>query len=101
MSEHLVKNNEARSRFEVEVDGEIAELTYRLQPDSISFLHTGVPKKLSGHGLGQALVRTGLDFARERKLSVIPLCPFVADYIQRHPEYLDIVDEDYRADLSA
>lgn len=96
-----VINNEARSRFEAEVDGEIAELTYRRQPDSITFLHTGVPEKLSGHGIGQALARTGLDFAREKKLAVIPLCPFVVTYIKRHPEYLDIVDQEYRADLSA
>jgi len=100
MSEFLVTNNQTAKRFELTVDGETAELVYWLQPDSISFVHTGVPEKLRGHGIAQKLAVAGLEFARETKLTVVPLCPFVAEYIKRHPEYLDIVREDHRARIS-
>jgi predicted GNAT family acetyltransferase len=97
MSDFLVINNEAARRFELIVEGEAAELTYLLQPESVTFLHTGVPEKLRGRGIAPKLAKAGLEFACEKELTVVPLCPFVAAYIKQHPEYLYIVREDHRA----
>ena len=103
MSDAAVVHNEAAHQFEVTVDGKMAFLTYRLPPagGSITFLHTEVPQEMEGHGIGSQLARAGLDYARDRQLSVVPLCPFVAEYVRRHPQYLEFVREDHRARLSA
>ena len=86
-----VTHNPHAGRFEVELDGHIAELTYRLVGDRIVFTHTGVPPAFKGKGVGGALARVGLEYARAEGLNVRPLCPFVAAYIARHPEYGDLV----------
>lgn len=100
VTDSSVTNNESASRFELTEDGETAVLSYRLTPGSITFVHTGVPAKLEGRGLAGKLAVAGLAYARERGLTVVPLCPFVASYIRKHPEYLDLVREDHRARLS-
>jgi predicted GNAT family acetyltransferase len=91
----MVVHNPEQNRFEIQQDGRTAELVYRLKPGRIVFIHTGVPAELEGRGLAKELAVTGLDYARQNGLKVIPLCPFVAGYIKRHPEYLDLVDEHY------
>ncbi len=92
MSEPVsVHNNREANRFEVKKDGELAELDYQLQDDRIIFTHTGVPDSLEGQGIGGALAKAGLTYAREHNLQVVPLCPFVRSYIERKPEYQDLV----------
>ena len=91
MKDIEIINNEEKRRFETQVGQYLAELTYYYSDDSIVFTHTGVPEPLSGQGLASRMAQTALDFAREHDLSVVPLCPFVASYIQRHPEYQDLV----------
>ncbi len=86
-----VVNNEQKSRFEVEIDGEVAVADYTQSGDRIEFTHTKVPESLEGQGVGSALAREGLDYARREGLDVVPTCPFVASYIDRHPEYQDLV----------
>ena len=82
----------SRSRFEVLVDGEPAGLAaYRLREDAIVFLHTEIGDEYEGKGLGGVLVRAALDSARERGLRVVPSCPFVRGWIERHPDYADLV----------
>ena len=56
----------------------------------LTILHTEVPKELNGQGIGSALVRGLLDQARAQGLKVMPLCPFVAAYMDKHPEYADL-----------
>jgi uncharacterized protein len=81
-----------RERFEIHVEGKIAELDYRLRDGVISFTHTGVPRELGGQRIGSQIVRAGLDHAREKGYKVIPVCSFVDAYIRRHPdEYGDLV----------
>lgn len=87
----VVKNNEARSRFEITVGSDVAELAYELEADRIIFDHTGVPKALEGRGIAGKLAEHGLEYAREHHLGVVPHCPYVASYIKRHPEYQDLV----------
>jgi uncharacterized protein len=89
-----VQNNEAAQRFEANIDGQLAVLTYRLFPHHLVLDHTEVPKPLAGQGLGTKLVRAALDFAGANHLRVVPLCPFVAGYLRRHPEYQDLLSTD-------
>jgi predicted GNAT family acetyltransferase len=85
--------NEAAHRFEVRVAGDLAVLEYRLRGGSgLVLTHTGVPPRLEGKGVGSLLARSAFEYAREHQLRVIPLCSFVRAYLQRHPEYADLVD---------
>lgn len=82
-----------RGRFIVQEDGATAELVYRTQGSQIIFMHTGVPSQLEGRGIGSALAKTGLEYARSQGLEVVPLCPFVRGYIERKPEYQGLVSK--------
>jgi predicted GNAT family acetyltransferase len=88
-----VRDNVEKHEFEIDLgDGEIAFAAYNLLPGAIRFYHTLVPEGHSGQGLGTALIEAGLAAARERGLKVIPICPFFAAYLRKHPEQQDIVD---------
>jgi len=86
-----IRNNEAEKRFEVELDGQLALLEYIRAGKNITYTHTEVPKSLEGKGIGSKLARHALEFARDNDLKVIPICPFVTDYLRRHPEYHPLV----------
>lgn len=86
-----IRNEEAVSRYVLEVDGRIAFLEYHRYADSIDLFHTWVPEDLRGRGLGGMLVKRALDDARAAGLRVIPTCPMVDAYIRRHPEYQPLV----------
>lgn len=86
-----VEHNSGESRFEAELNGKLALLTYRLRDSSIVFLHTEVPPEFEGRGIGGKLARAGLDYARSSALKVVPKCPFIAEYIRRHPEFEDLL----------
>jgi predicted GNAT family acetyltransferase len=86
-----VRDNSARSRFELDADGATAFANYRLADGVITFTHTEVPPALGGRGVGSALVKGALDAVRARGLKVKPLCPFVRGYIERHPEFQDLL----------
>ncbi len=87
-----VVDNPEQERYEIRAGGELAGLTqYRLAPGRISFIHTEVDDRFEGQGLGSRLIAFALDDARARGLAVLPFCPFVRGYIQRHPGYLDLV----------
>ena len=88
---HEVEQDAESSRFAVRADGHLAVLEYQLFKDKIVFTHTEVPRELEGRGVGSSLARTGLEWARAHELRVVPICPFVAAYIARHPEYADLV----------
>ena len=96
----IVENNEAAQRFEAKVDTYLALMYYRRAGEAIVFTHTEVPEALEGHGIANKLAKTALEQARAERLAVVPLCPFVASYIRRHPEYREFVDPDYRAQVS-
>lgn len=92
-----VEHNEAESRFEWSPDRKSAYLTYRLRPNGIVFMHVEVPPEFAGRGIGGKLTLAGLEFARAQHLEVIPMCPFVAKYISRHREYIDLVPQEHRS----
>ncbi len=82
-----VIDNKAEAEFELVVGGKRAVAAYQMEGDTIVFTHTIVPKALEGRGVGSKLIRAALDSARDRGLKVIPQCPFVAAFIEKHPEY--------------
>lgn len=84
---HDAKNQQ----FDVVVGGDTATLKYVLGPGVIDLQHTSVPDAMRGLGVANALSRAALEYARAAKLKVIPTCPFVRTYLQRHPQYADLV----------
>ena len=68
----------------------VGELSYHRRDDEIVALHTEVDETAEGKGVGGALARALLDDAREGDLKVVPQCPFVAGFLDRHPEYADL-----------
>jgi uncharacterized protein len=92
-----VADNPEEDRYEISVDGEVAGFAqYGVRPGLIAFVHTEIADGHEGQGLGSKLIRFALDDARARGLHVLPFCPFVNGYIQRHPEYADAVPAEYR-----
>jgi predicted GNAT family acetyltransferase len=86
-----------RERYELSIDGETVGFTaYRARPGLIAFVHTEVDERLRGRGLGDRLIRFALEDARSRDLAVLPFCPFVKAFIERHREFAALVPEAYR-----
>ncbi|HMC30853.1 MAG TPA: GNAT family N-acetyltransferase [Candidatus Angelobacter sp.] len=81
-----VKHNLAEGQFEIVAEGKTAVLQYRRSGDSIRLLHTEVPESLRGRGLANQLARAALDYAHFNQLKVVPICPFIKLYLQKHPE---------------
>ena len=92
-----VRDNADRHRVEIDLgDGSFAFAEYNLLTGKIMFTHTEVPEAHEGEGLGTALIQAGLESARARGLKVIPICPFFAAYIRKHPEEQDLLDSAWR-----
>jgi predicted GNAT family acetyltransferase len=87
-----VAHNVSKSRFEMEVGGQLAVAEYRRDGDRMLFTHTEVPPQFRGHGLAEKVVLFGLAVARQENLRVVPLCSYVARVLQRHPEYRKLAE---------
>jgi predicted GNAT family acetyltransferase len=86
-----------RERYELSVDGEVVGFAaYRARPGLIAFLHTEVQERVQGRGLADRLIRFALEDARARDLEVLPFCPFVKAFIERHREFEALVPQNYR-----
>lgn len=92
MSAIEVRHNDQASQFEVLRDGCLAVLQYDRTDHRLILQHTAVPAPLAGQGIGSALVRAALDYARQARLLVLPRCPFAQIYLHRHPVDLPLVD---------
>lgn len=79
-------------RLHTRVEGHEAELRYSLRGGRMVIDHTGVPDAIGGRGIAGILVKAALDLARARGWRVVPACSYSAAYVQRHPEYADLVD---------
>jgi uncharacterized protein len=86
-----VRHNPAHHRFEAGSPPELAMMVYRLKGDAVELIHTEVPEQYQGQGLAGKLATAALEWARESGLKVIPTCPYVRNYIGKHPEYADLV----------
>src|SRR5262249_16518978 len=89
--ENKVRNNSALHRFELDADGHTGVAYYQLAPGVITFTHTEVPQELSGRGVGSALARGALEFVRAQGLKVVAKCPFISAYLDKHPEFNDLL----------
>ncbi len=89
------------NRFAVLVDGvDAGGAHYERRGDRMVFTHTEVSDQFEGKGVGSALARGALDAARADGAKAVPLCPFIARYIDRHTEYADLVDHEMLAELT-
>jgi predicted GNAT family acetyltransferase len=86
-----VRDNKAKSRFELDVKGGIAFANYRLLHSAVIITHTETPRELRGQGVASELVRGALGLIRADGLKVIAGCGFVVDYLNKHPEFSDLV----------
>ena len=86
-----ITHNQAANRFETTIEGHTGFISYQDQDDRIVYDHTIVPSELGGKGVGSALVKHALDYARSEGKKVIPTCSFVASYINKHAEYQDLL----------
>ncbi len=84
-------NNAAQQRYELAVEGHIAATYYQIADGVITFVHTEVPPELGGKGIGSKLIKGALDQVRNAGLKVIAQCPFVKAYIDKHPDYQDLL----------
>jgi predicted GNAT family acetyltransferase len=89
-----VADNPAEQRFEVFADDELAGAAYyRMEGEALAFTHTEVEDEYEGHGVGSKLAAEALSEAKERGLEVLPYCPFIRGYIEKHEEYRELVPE--------
>jgi uncharacterized protein len=88
-----VYDDRENRQYTVTVDGKVAgKAEYRLRGDTYLFIHTEVDPEFQGLGVANRLARAALDDVRDHGRTLVPLCPFIAAYIKRHPEYNDLVD---------
>ncbi|MEO5669523.1 MAG: GNAT family N-acetyltransferase [Ramlibacter sp.] len=97
MNDISITDSPESHRYQLRVgDTDAAHAEYKLLKGAIKFTHTEVPPEFEGKGLGSQLAKFALDDVRQRGLQVIPECQFIAGYIRRHTEYLDLVSEENR-----
>lgn len=86
-----VTHNTAARQFEAETPHGKAMLRYVQRGDVLDLAHTAVPAAEEGAGIGSALARAALEHARTKGQKVVPSCPFVRAFINKHPEFSDLV----------
>ena len=85
------RDNEAESRFELDVGGTIAFVVYRKSPGTITPVHTEVPAELGGKGIGAMLAGAALDAVRAQGRKLTVKCEFIQGFMGKHPEYNDLL----------
>ena len=91
MATGSVRDNKAKSRFELDVEGAMAFANYRLTPSTVVITHTETPPAMRGRGIASELVQGALQLIRTDGLKVVAGCGFVVDYLHKHPEFADLV----------
>lgn len=92
MEEYDLIDNEEKHQYEFHIDMSVPRIEYILSKNGEIYLtHTEVPAVLEGKGVGSQLVKKTLEDIEKRDLRLVPLCPFVAGYIHKHPEWRRIV----------
>ena len=95
--EYPVTDNPAESRFEIRSGAYLAELIYHRSGNRLVLIHTEVPEQLERHGLGGRLVTAAVDRAAREDLTIVPVCPFARDWLERHPDVAGRVTIDWPA----
>ena len=91
MEEIKVVNNIEKQRFEVALNDDLAILEYRYYEGTMALMHTLVPESFRGMGIAGKLAHAALEFVKANHQKVLVYCPFVAKYLESHPEYNDLV----------
>jgi predicted GNAT family acetyltransferase len=100
ISDPTIDHNAGHSRYELRIEGTVVGVAnYIRSGDTVAITHTGVETALRGRGLAGELIDFALQDARRSGLKVLPHCSFVSDYIDKHPEYLELVPEDRRREF--
>lgn len=86
-----IVHNESAKRFETFIDGHTGYISYKERDDKLVYDHTIVPQELGGRGVGSSLVKYALNYARDNNKKVVPQCSFVSSYIDKHPDYQDLL----------
>lgn len=87
-----VEVNSDKNRFEIEESGLLAIIDFqKIPPNILDLVHTEVPKKLTGKGIGSKLVSGALNYCKENNLKVIPSCPFIKAFINKYPAWNDLL----------
>jgi predicted GNAT family acetyltransferase len=96
----VIIDNPDQHRYEIRVSDELAGFVqYRRREGLIALIHTEIGARFEGQGLGSQLIAAVLDEARAAGVAVFPFCPFVNGFISRHPEYVDLVPEEFRSEF--
>lgn len=93
--EVTISENTDKKRFEATLEGKVAFVDYIRTKDAVYLTHTEVPRGLEGKGVGGGLVKAVLETLETEGSKIAPLCPFVASYIKRHPEWKRILAPNY------
>lgn len=91
MTAAAVRDNPTLHRFELDTEAGPAIVTYRREGGVLKLIHTEVPKALAGQGVGSKLAKGVLELIRAKGDTIVPLCEFMRGYIDRHPDYADLV----------
>ncbi len=86
-----IQHDRKAHRFHAEVDGAHCVLDYSLAGTVMTITHTGVPPEVGGRGIASALVQAAMEAARAEGWQVVPACSYAAAWVQRHPEYHDLL----------
>lgn len=96
LDEAKVHNNHHHHRFELEIDGKLSIIAYQeIDDQTLAIVHTEVDRSLEGKGVGSRLVAGMLSYVEDHDLKIVPLCPFVAAYLERHPDWNRVVSTEY------
>jgi predicted GNAT family acetyltransferase len=96
MIDPLIRDNTEAKRYELDIDGQVAVVTYNLTSSNLMITETIVPQSLEGQGLASRLAKHVIADAQARHLLILPVCPFFSAYLQKHPEHAEAVHPTYR-----
>ena len=89
-----VTHNEVENRFEVWIDGYLSKLDYIQDEKNFVITHVGVYPEHRGQGVAGKIVETGLEYAKQNSLRVVPMCSYAAAYIRRNPQYMELTSQE-------
>ncbi len=96
ISEQPIVLNRDKKRFELHTGGKLSMVVFEQVDDhTLALVHTEVHPDLEGQGVGSNLVKQVLEYVEANKLTIVPLCPFVATYIKRHPDWKRVISDQY------
>lgn len=88
-----VVHNEAEGQFETWIDGQLSKLDYMQDGNTMVITHVGVHPEHRGQGVAGKITEVALEYAKQKSYRVVPMCPYVATYIRRNRQYLELTKQ--------